>query len=154
MNGNTKKLSRFFLSRKKLNTTWFYKWGSFINYSIHIWLWIENTLMVFLVRQKRTYKGRRTRRKLSPGYLGLEPKIVENWPNKGLYMELLRRYWQNIHILQWYFVNIFLEISYITYQISKTLFHMFINDIFHGNKLLVKRIRDTSAQHINSRVIQ
>ena len=28
-------------------------------------------------------KGLRTRRNLSPGYLGLEPKIVENCPNKG-----------------------------------------------------------------------
>ena len=27
--------------------------------------------------------GLRTRRNLSPGYLGLEPRIVENWPNKG-----------------------------------------------------------------------
>ena len=27
--------------------------------------------------------GLRTRRNLRPGYLGLEPKIVENWSNKG-----------------------------------------------------------------------
>ena len=33
--------------------------------------------------KKNTYKTLCTRRNLSPGYLELEPKIVENWPNKG-----------------------------------------------------------------------
>ena len=30
-----------------------------------------------------SYNGFRTRLNLSPGYLGLEPKIVKKWPNKG-----------------------------------------------------------------------
>ena len=53
---------------------------------------------------------------ISPRYLELELKTVENWPNQGWYMTFLRRYWENIHIsiYQWYFVNIFLEMSYIT----------------------------------------
>ena len=38
--------------------------------------------------------------------LGLEPKIVDNWPNKGYYMIYLRRYWQNIQISIDYILSI------------------------------------------------
>ena len=31
-------------------------------------------------------KDLRTQRNLNPGYLALEPEIVENWPNKGEYI--------------------------------------------------------------------